>query len=135
MPPHDIPDAEIILKHIPGKTSHQGSPKKPRITSKNFELRHDIGEKGSSATQQSITSADKLLTLPTIKATPASGVAGARAGDIRSLGLEVIADPTEHDPGHVLIVSANKSLDDHECRTLLASLFKYVLPPASPPGS
>jgi hypothetical protein len=55
----DIADDEILLRHIPGGTLWQAPG--PRITSANFQLRHDRQETGVSVTRLAITSPERLI--------------------------------------------------------------------------
>jgi hypothetical protein len=55
-----------------------------------------------------------------------SRVASVRVGDVRALGLRVVAKPLEEDAGHAEIQSGEVSLDDHACRKKLALLFQFV---------
>lgn len=119
---HDqLPDDEIVLRHIPGGTTWQ-SPG-PRITSKNFELRP--GEAGVSVSRAGITAPDRLMAR---LGDPAKGsrTALASIAGIRSLGLDVIPDPIPEDTGHALIVSAAASLKDQPVRKQLAALFVFL---------
>ncbi len=48
-----IGDDEYLLRHIPGGTRWQAPG--PRVTSGNFQLRHDLNETGVSVTRLAIT--------------------------------------------------------------------------------
>ena len=87
----DIGDEEQLLRHIPGGTLWQAPG--PRITSANFQLRHDKNETGVSVTRLNITSPKRLLEL--VGGDPAQGsrVPAARVGDIRNLGFQVVPKP------------------------------------------
>jgi hypothetical protein len=121
----EITDDEYLLRHIPGGTLWQAPG--PRITSANFQLRHDRNETGVSVTRLKITPARRLLEL--VGGSPGRGsrVASARVGDVRQLGLKVVAKPLPDDPGHAEIQSDQVSLDDHAGRKRLALLF-HLLP-------
>ncbi len=112
---------EFILRHIPGGTAFQAPG--PRITSKNFELRP--GETGVSASRQLITSADSLMARI---GDPVRGsrIAAASVAAVRALGLEVVPDPKDYDPGHAEIRDGAASLADKKVRTRLALLFTFL---------
>lgn len=120
----EIPDDEFLLRHIPGGTLWQAPG--PRITSANFQLRHDRLETGVSVTRTEFTSPARLLELVGGSLQQGSRIASARVGNIRQLGLRVIPKPLEDDPGHAEIQSDLASLDDHACRKQLALLFQFV---------
>src|SRR5713226_5306938 len=120
----DIADDEILLRHIPGGTLWQAQG--PRITSANFQLRHDRNETGVSVTRLKITSPHRLLELVGGDAQRGSRVASVRAGEVRSLGLLVVPKPLTEDLGHSEIQSGQASLDDHACRKKLALLFQIM---------
>jgi hypothetical protein len=111
-----LSDNEIVLRHVP-EINVIGL----EVVSSNFELRS--GEKYSSVSIESITSADKLLGL--LKTTSGSRIAAARIGDIRAMGLRVEPYPSKRNPGHAGIESDAASLDDELTRIRLAELFTY----------
>ena len=119
-----IADDEILLRHIPGGSWWQAPG--PRITSANFQLRHDKGETGVSVTRKSITSPERLMTLIGGSVEKGSRVAAARVGDVRDLGFLVVPKPLDDDPGHSEIQSDQASLDDHASRKKLARLFQFI---------
>lgn len=116
-----ITDDEIILRHIPGGTTWQAPG--PRITSKNFELRS--GETGVSVSRAAITSPDQLMAR---LGDPAKGsrIAAGAVAEVRNLGLEVVPDPKDYDPGHAEIRSATADLGDQTVRRRLAKLFQFL---------
>jgi hypothetical protein len=118
----EISDDEQILRHIPGGSSWQAPG--PRVTSANFQLRHDRQETGVSVTRLKITSPERLLEI--VAATPDSRIAVAVVGEIRALGLAVVPTPKVDDPGHSEVQSDKVSLDDHASRKKLAKLFKFL---------
>ncbi|MBI3824070.1 MAG: hypothetical protein HY289_15485 [Planctomycetes bacterium] len=120
----DIPDDETLLRHIPGGTLWQAPG--PRITSANFQLRHDRGETGVSVTRLKFTAPERLMEVVGGGREKGSRVAAARVGDVRALGLVVLPMPLDHDVGHAEIQSGATSLDDHACRKRLALLFRFV---------
>jgi hypothetical protein len=120
----DISDDEFLLRHIPGGTLWQ-SPG-PRITSANFQLRHDRAETGVSVTRLKITSAQRLLELVGGNLQQGSRIALVQVADVRALGLQVVPKPLEEDPGHAEIQSGQASLDEHACRKRLALLFRFM---------
>ncbi len=117
-----IADDETLLRHIPGGTLWQAPG--PRITSANFQLRHDRNETGVSVTRARITTPKRLLEL--VGSSRDSRVAVARAADVRALGLRVVSRPLPEDPGHAEIQSERASLDDHVCRKKLSLLFHFL---------
>ncbi|HZU34324.1 MAG TPA: hypothetical protein VFA18_00360 [Gemmataceae bacterium] len=119
-----IADDEHVLRHIPAGTLWQAAG--PRITSANFQLRHDRAETGVSVTRLKITTPDRLLQLVGGSLEQGSRVAAARVSDVRALGLQVIPKPLDNDPGHAEIQSAHASLDDHACRRRLAQVFHFL---------
>jgi hypothetical protein len=119
-----IPDDEVLLRHIPGGTLWQAPG--PRITSANFQLRHERYETGVSVSRLRLTTPKRLLELVGGNPQQGSRVASVRAGDVRALGLRVISKPTPDDPGHSEIQSDQASLDDHACRKRLALLFALL---------
>jgi hypothetical protein len=114
-------DDDILLRHVPGGTTWQAPG--PRITSKNFELR--AGETGISASRQSITSPAALMAR---LGDPAKGsrIAAASVAAIRAIGLEVVPDPKDYDPGHAEIRDGTASLSSHAVRKELAKLFQFL---------
>jgi hypothetical protein len=92
----DIADDEYVLRHIPGGTLWQAPG--PRITSANFQLRHDRNETEVSVTRSKITTADHLLELVGGNAQAGSRVAAGRVGDVRALGSQVVRRPLEQEP-------------------------------------
>ena len=119
-----IADDEVLLRHIPGGTLWQAPG--PRITSANFQLRHDRNETGVSVTRLSVTSPQRLLELAGGSLQEGSRVATVRTFDVRALGLRVVPQPIDDDPGHAEIQSDQLSLDDHACRKKLAMLFHFL---------
>lgn len=119
-----ISDDEILLRHIPDGTLWQAPG--PRITSANFQIRHDRNETGVSVTRLRFTTPQRLLELVGGNPQQGSRVASVRAGDVRGLGLGVVPQPTPEDPGHSEIQSDRASLDDHACRKRLALLFALL---------
>ena len=120
----EIADDEYLLRHIPGGTLWQAPG--PRITSASFQLRHDRNETGVSVTRLMITTPRRLLELVGGSPEHGSRVASVRVGDVRQLGLRVVAKPLADDPGHAEIQSDKASLDDHASRKKLALLFHFL---------
>jgi hypothetical protein len=108
----EIADDEPLYRHIPGGSLWQAAG--PRITSANFQLRHDRNETGVSVTRGKITKPDKLMELVGGDLKKGSRVAMALAREVRSLGLRAVSKPVPEDPGHAEIQSDIASLDDHE---------------------
>ena len=120
----DIGDDEILLRHIPGGTRWQAPG--PRITSGNFQLRHDRQETGVSVTRQRITAPQRLMELLGGNREEGSRVAAVLTADVRALGLRVVPKPLPDDPGHAEIQSDEQNLDDHACRKKLSLLFRFL---------
>jgi len=120
----EIPDDEILLRHIPSGTKWQAPG--PRITSGNFQLRHDRNETGVSVTRLKITAPRRLLELLGASYENGSRVAAVRVGDVRKLGFKVVPKPLNEDPGHSEIQSHEASLDEPASRKLLAKLFHFL---------
>jgi hypothetical protein len=103
----DVADDENLLRHIPSGTLWQAPG--PRITSANFQLRHDRQETGVSVTRGKITTPQQLLELVGGSIQAGSRVGYARVAEVRALGLRVVAKPLEADPGHAEIQSDRAS--------------------------
>src|SRR2546423_13052156 len=99
----DISADELLVRHIPGGTLWQAPG--PRITSANFQLRHDRNETGVSVTRLKITTPQRLLELVGGSRQQGSRVAAVRVGDVRALGFQVVPVPLDEDPGHAEIRS------------------------------
>jgi hypothetical protein len=119
-----IKDDEWLLRHIPGGTLWQAAG--TRITSANFQLRHDRNETGVSVTRLSMTTPERLMVIVGGKPETGSRIAKVQVNGVRRLGLTVVSMPLPNDPGHAEIQSAEASLDDHACRKKLAMLFEFV---------
>src|SRR5437588_6021751 len=104
---YEVADDELLLRHIPGGSLWQAPG--PRITSANFQLRHDRNETGVSVTRLNITTPERLLVLVGASRDKGSQVACARTGDIRALGLKVVSKPLADDAGHAEIQSDTTS--------------------------
>lgn len=124
-PDNPIADDEIILRHIPGGTTFQAPG--PRVTNRNFVLRHDRQETGVSVARAAISPPTDFLIRHGDPQT-GSRVAATTAGDIRELGLEIVPDPLNDDPGHSEIRSAAASLDDLAVRRALTKSFVFLDP-------
>ncbi len=120
----DIADDELLLRHIPGGTQWQAPG--PRITSANFQLRHDRNETGVSVTRVRMTTPQRLLELVGGSREEGSRVAAVPAVDVRALGLKVVSKPLQEDPGHAEIQSDKANLDEHACRKRLSLLFRFL---------
>src|SRR6266404_8985911 len=81
---NDISDDEYLLRHIPGGTLWQAPG--PRITSANFQLRHERQETGVSVTRRKITTPQRLLEVMGGSVQAGSCVACAHVAEIRALG-------------------------------------------------
>lgn len=115
---------EVFLRHIPGGTLWQAPG--PRITSANFQLRHDRNETGVSVTPLQLTSPQRLLEVVGGSPQQGSRVEAVRAGAVRAFRLRVVPKPLPEDAGHAEIQSDLASLDDHACRKKLAMLFQLL---------
>jgi hypothetical protein len=120
----EIADDETLLRHIPGGTLWQAPG--PRITSANFQLRHDRNETGVSVTRAHMTTPQRLLELVGGGPGEGSRVAAARTADVRALGLRVVSKPLPEDAGHAEIQSDLANLDGHACRKKLSLLFCFL---------
>ncbi len=120
----DIADDETLLRHIPGGTLWQAPG--PRITSANFQLRHDRNETGVSVTRAHMTTPKRLLELVGGSREEGSRVATARTADMRALGLRVVSKPLPEDAGHAEIQSEVVNLDEHAVRKRLSLLFHFL---------
>lgn len=121
MTPSPVGDDEVVLRHVPGGPTWQ-EPPDGRITSFNFRPRP--GEYGVSVSRSALTTPAVLMAR---LGDPASGsrIAAAAVADIRALGLEVVPDPLDDDPGHALI-QPTSALATKSSKRRLADLFRYV---------
>jgi hypothetical protein len=112
---------EILIRHIPGGTTFQAPG--PRITSKNFELRP--GEDGVSVSRLSLTTSDQLMRR---LGNPATGsrIASVSVAAVRAIGLEVVSDPRDYDPGHAEIRDGAASLVSRAVRKRLSTIFTFL---------
>ena len=118
---------ERVFRHIPGGTTFQAPG--PRITSKNFALRPERGERGVSISRECFTTANELIAkIGDLKS--GSRIAVVTVDEIRELGLDVITDPLPNDLGHALIISGAETLDSQTTRRRLAELFQFIDPPS-----
>ena len=120
-PTDPVADDELILRHIPGGTTFQ----KPdgSIASPNFRIRPD--ETGISVSRLAITSAEAVMARLGDPAT-GSRLAVARAGDIRSLGFDVVSSPIPDDAGHAELCPTTADTTAKSTRKALAMVFRYV---------
>ena len=109
---------------------NSGKQRGPRITSANFQLRRDKGETGVSVTRLGMTSPEQLLRRVGGSVERGSRVAGAKAGEVRTLGLSVVPRPLETDAGHAEIQSDAASLESRAIRKKLAMLFHFLPEPS-----
>jgi hypothetical protein len=118
-----VQDDEIVLRHIPGGTSHQ-TPPHGRISSVNFRLRP--GETGYSVSRAVLTTPDQLMARLGDPAT-GSRIAAARVADLRALGFDVVPVPLAGiDEGHAEIRATTVNPNDKPVQRALAALFQYV---------
>ena len=106
---HPVNDDEIILKRIlPGKDNIK--PKgSSTVRATSFGIKPRPSEEYPSWSRQRYTLASELLDLEA-KKHDVSGwtVAAVTVAAVRRLGLDVVSDPTEEDPGHCLIVPTSE---------------------------
>lgn len=97
---------EIVLKRLPRNPDATKDRPGIGLTASSFALRPRPGEDFPSLSRQDLTSPERLLELLHRQGIDSSGwsVAAVSVGQIRELGLDVIADPTLDDPGHCLVV-------------------------------
>src|ERR1700687_1523761 len=96
-----IADDEVLLRHIPGGSLWQAPG--PRITSGNFQVRHDRQETGVSVARWNMTTPQRLLEFVGGNPEAGSRVAVGRTDAIRAIGLRVVPKPLANDPGHAEI--------------------------------
>lgn len=110
--PADLPvaDDEIIIKRIPPGRDNIKQEADLRVRATSFAIQPRPNENYSSWSRQSITSPGKLLELEFKKRGEMLGwrVAAISVAAVRSFGLEVVADSTDEDEGHCLIVETEK---------------------------
>lgn len=128
-----VDDAEVVFRRIPPGQPWFEAP--DRMTTANFKTQ--AGETGLSVYRKKIVSADEVLAHSEAK--PGSGLASARAGDIRqvqnaageALNLDVVADDANN-PGHAEIrPSAGGKLTQSAAKSL-RKLFEWVRLPIQP---
>lgn len=98
---------ETILRRVrPGQTIERNDY---GLTPQSRALRPRKDEKYPSWTRARVTSAKRLLQIEATKGADMSGwsVAATEVRTIRDLGLDVLSDPIEEDPGHCHIVPTN----------------------------
>lgn len=121
MTPEAVGDDETVLRHIPGGPTWQAAAD-DRPTSANFGPRP--GEDGVSVSRQALTPPAELMARLGDPAT-GSRIAAAGVAAVRALGLEVVPDPKDYDPGHALIRPV-EALATKSAKRQLARLFQYV---------
>ena len=120
----EITNDEFLIRHIPGGSLWQAPG--PRITSANFQLRHDRNETGVSVSRLKVTKPERLLELVGGDLEKGSRVAAVQVEKVRALGLKVVPKPLPEDAGHAEIQSDMASLDDHACRKRLSLHFQFL---------
>ena len=106
-----ISSDEIILKRIPPFPGNTIERPAVGLTATSFAIRPRRDEQHPSWSRQEITSPQALLQIEAEKGTDVSSwsVAAVEVRTVRDeLGLEVIADPDEENPGHCLIVPTTR---------------------------
>ena len=101
-----IDDDEIILRRLPDHPDNTIERRDGRLTATSWGIGPRRHEKHSSWSRQRLTRPEELLRFEAEKGRDISGwrVAAVSVRAVRKLGLDVIPDPTEEDPGHCLMV-------------------------------
>ena len=104
-PEKRISDDEIILRRLsdnPDNTKVRGE----FLTATSLAIRPRRTEKYSSWSRRFVTSARELLDIEAAKGRDVAGwqVTAISVREVRELGLDVVAAPTDEDPGHCHIV-------------------------------
>ena len=107
-----IADEEVILKRVRANDPHCIQPYSDGYRATSFAIRTPPGQEGSSCSRLRLTSPRTLLSLVTIEGKSSDDylVCRIRVTDVRALNLEVLALPTDEDPGHCEI---RKTIDQH----------------------
>lgn len=109
-----IASDEIILKRLPPSRPGGPTTRKNRpgigLTATSFSLRPRPDEEHPSWSRRSITSAAELLSLAERQGLDIRGwsVCAVTVQDVRDLELDVVATPTDEDPGHCEVVPTER---------------------------
>lgn len=124
-----ISDDEHIARRIPNRPDQLIDRPGIGLTATSFAIRPRPPELHSSWSRASVTSPADLLDIERAKGRDVSGwsVASLRVADVRALGLDVVCDPTDEDPGHCLIVPTADRLFSDRIWSKLAKKTRVVL--------
>lgn len=97
-----IAHEEVILKRVRANDPHCIQPYGDGYRATSFAIRNPPGQEGSSCSRLQLTSPRTLLSLVTLQGKLPDDylVCRMRVTDVRALNLEVLALPTQDDPGH-----------------------------------
>lgn len=97
-----IADEEVILKRVRANDPHCIREYRGGYRATSFAIRIPPGQEGSSCSRLQLTSPRTLLSLATLHGGSPDDylVCRMRVTDVRALNLEVLALPTDEDPGH-----------------------------------
>lgn len=120
--------AAVILKRL---TKYPVSTvERPEIglTAMSFAIRPRPCEDFPSWSLRSITSPEELLSIEERKGRDVDGwsVAAVSVGEVRALGLDVVRDPTDEDPGHCSIIPTGDQPFTRSIWTKLAKKTRIV---------
>ncbi len=107
-----IADEEVILKRVRANDSHCIRQYRGGYRATSFAIRIPPGQEGSSCSRLQLTSPRTLLSLVTLQGKSPDDylVCRIRVTEVRALNLDVLALPTDEDPGHCEI---RKTVDQH----------------------
>ncbi len=110
-----ISDDEHLARRITNRPDNLKDRPGIGLTATSFAIRPRAPELHPSWSRASVTSPAALLDIERAKGRDVSGwsVVALKVADVRALGLDVVCDPTDEDPGHCLIVpTADRSFSD-----------------------
>ena len=118
-----IADEEVILKRVRANDPHCIQPYGDGYRATSFAVRIPPGQEGSSCSRLRLTSPRTLLSLVTLQGGSSDDylVCRMRVTDVRALNLEVLALPTDEDPGHCEI---RKTVGQHYPASVWSRLAK-----------
>lgn len=101
-----ISSDEWIIRRIPPRPNCTVDRPGIGLTATSFAIRPRPQEKYPSWSRRALTSPRRLLQLAASSGIDTTGwqVAQLKVADVRQLGLDVVPEPTEEDPGHCHIV-------------------------------
>lgn len=131
MSPHDaISDDEILLRRISPDRNNIKPKGRTAYRATSWAIRPRPGEQCPSWSRENLTSAEELLQIEGARHDITGWrVAALSAASVRELGLDVVAAPTEEDPGHCLIVETGEQLFTPTLWSELAKLTEIVYGP------